>query len=528
MPDRTSFDLSRVLAALRKSWPLILVITLVAAFAGYVVSWRQPDTYQATAKLLFRAQDPVPQIDPNVPPPENPNSPDTIAATNLELAEAEADDAAAEVKRRLRSPLDAGELRSRLTLAPEGQTELITVTAAGDTGREAASIANAFGEVIVDARRREAQRRVERVIQAIDASLAAPNVTPTAAQTLQARKEQLQTERRLQTGDVSIGVPATVPSSPSAPRPMRSALLGGFLGLLIGVGLALWLARYDRRLTDEEIEEIVGAEIVARIPNDSGSALDRRLYLEAFQFLRANLQLRFELRPWDERVFAITSPVPHSGKTAVAVGLAKALASSGFRVVAVDFDLRRPALHDRLGGWMSPGLADAILGTAGHKTLYQETSEPGVSLVAAGVLPPERASSAVVGVEQVSELYDHLRKAGDYVIVDTGPLMIGADSTVAASAVDGLLMVVDASSVTREQLSAAAEQLRGARAPVLGVVLNRTEPMLPRADYRNYYSTTENLAWSRPRRAGEIHPPTGNNAAPPAPPPELQPPARRR
>jgi hypothetical protein len=59
-------------------------------------------------------------------------------------------------------------------------------------------------------------------------------------------------------------------------------------------------------------------------------------------------------------------------------------------------------------------------------------------------------------------------------------------------------------------------------------VLNRTEPLLPREDYRNYYSTTENLAWSRPRR-GEIHPPTGNNAAPPpAPPPELQPPARRR
>ncbi len=510
-----------------KSWPLILVITLVAGLAGYVVSWRQPDTYQATAKLLFRPQDPVPQIDPSVPPPENPNSPDTIAATNLELAEASADDAAVEVKRRLRSPLDAGELRSRLALAPEGQTELITVTATGDTGREAASIANAFSEVIVETRRREAQRRVERVIRAIDASLAAPNVTPTAVQTLQARKEQLQTERRLQTGDVSIGVPASVPGSPSSPRPMRSALLGGFLGLLIGAGLALWLARFDRRLTDEEIEEIMGAEIVARIPNDSGSALDHRLYLEAFQFLRANLQLRFELRPWDERVFAITSPVPSSGKTAVVVGLAKALASSGSRVVAIDFDLRRPSLHDRLGGKMSPGLADAILGTARHKSLFQETSEPGVSLVAAGVLPPERASSAVVGVEQVSELYDHLRKAGDYVIVDTGPLMIGADSTVAATAVDGLLMVVDATSVDRERLTAAAEQLRGARAPVLGVVLNRTEPLLPRQDYRDYYSTTENLAWSRPRRAGEIHPPTGNNATP-APPPELQPPARRR
>ena len=35
MPDRTSFDLSRLLAALRKSWPLILVITLVAAFVQH-------------------------------------------------------------------------------------------------------------------------------------------------------------------------------------------------------------------------------------------------------------------------------------------------------------------------------------------------------------------------------------------------------------------------------------------------------------------------------------------------------------
>ena len=526
MPDRTSFDLQRLLAALRKSWPLIVALTLVSAVAGCAVSSMQPDRYDATAKLLYRPTDPVPQIDPAAEPPENPASAESIAATNLELASAAADRAAPAVKRRLRSPLDVGALRGRLSLAPEGQTELISVTATGDSGREAAAIANAFSEEIVVQRRREAQRKAERVIKAIQASIAELEPSDPTVPALRARVQQLQSEQRLQTGNAELAVPARAPQEASAPRPMNSAVLGGFVGLLLGVGLALVLARLDRRLGDDEIEAIVGAEIVGRIPADSGSALDRRLYLEAFQFLRANLQLRFELRPWEERVIAITGPVPGSGKTSVVVGLAKALASSGSRVIAVDFDMRRPALHDRLGGKVAPGVADAILGRARPQALFQETQDPGIRLVAAGKLPPERASAAVVGVDQVGEVYDDLRAAGDFVIVDTGPLMVGADSTVAASAVDGLIIVVDAKTVGKERLAAAVEQLRSARAPILGVVLNRTEPMFPRQDYRNYYSSTENLAWSRQRPP---RPPDGQHApTSPAQPPELQRPARRR
>jgi polysaccharide biosynthesis transport protein len=521
MPDRSFFDLPHLLAALKRSWPLILALILVTGYAAYVVSWLQPESYQATAKLLFRPTDPPPQIDPNAPPPENPASAESISATNLELAAAAADRSAARVAQRLDSGLDAAELRDSLSFNPEGQTEFISVSATADSAREAATIANAFSEEIVQERRREAQQKVQRVIDAIQASLATPGLASDSAQQLRARSQQLQTEKRLQTGDVELGVAAVAPSKPSAPKPMNAAIIGGILGALLGGVLALIIARIDRRLDDDEVEEVVGAEIVARIPVETGNQLDRQLFLESFQFLRANLQLRFELRPWDERVIAVTSPTPSSGKTTVVLGLAQALASSGYRVAVVDFDLRRPALHSRLGGKVSPGVADAIIGKRPAKALLQETNDPGIRLLPAGSLRPERASAAVVGVEQVAQFYDEMRKLADYVLVDTGPVMVGADSTVIATAVDGLLMVVDAAGVEHNVLAAATEQLRAARAPVLGVVLNRTDPVLQRDEYARYSSeaTAPKPSWPPRTRKTSPKPPGGTNGGTPELPP---------
>jgi capsular exopolysaccharide synthesis family protein len=460
----------------RRPWLIPLVALVVGALA-YGISTQIPDKYEATSRLLFQPVDPAPRVDPATPGPDASSTPERTAATNLALASAAADATTVTVRDKLRLGLGLQDLRDRVGLTPEGQADIVTITATGGSAAEATRIANTYAAEIVALRQRRAQDRVQRVIDAINARLAAGPPADVAS-TLQARSEQLQVEKALQTGDVEVAELAVPPAAPSAPRPLLNGMIGAALGVLLALGLAVVLRRQDRPVEDEEdLETIIGADVLARVPNRGDSAVGRQGFREALHFLRTNLQLREDARR--ARVIGLVSPTPGHGKSVVAVGLTDALATSGSDVIAIDCDLRRPALHRYLHGELSPGVVDVIDGRDETSSLVQETSHAGVRLVAAGAALSESTSSSV-GLGRITRLLKHMRQSADYVIVDTSAVTIGADSTVVAKALDGVIMVVDLKVVDRDVLAAATEQLRGAGVRIFGIVLNRAEGFQPR------------------------------------------------
>jgi Mrp family chromosome partitioning ATPase len=107
-----------------------------------------------------------------------------------------------------------------------------------------------------------------------------------------------------------------------------------------------------------------------------------------------------------------------------------------------------------------------------------------------------------------------LERVADYVIVDTSPVTIGADASAIASSVDATLVVVDIESVRRDVLAAANEQLRAARANIVGVVINRADILHKDQAYRGYYGRSGRALYSEEEPQGE--PPAAPGAAPPA------------
>jgi capsular exopolysaccharide synthesis family protein len=461
----------------RRPW-LIPLVAIIAGVLALGISTLVPDKYEASSKLLFQPTDPPPRIDPASPGPDAPSTPERTAATNLALASAAADATTVRVKRRLRTDLALGELRDRVVLVPEGEADIVTITAAGATASESAMIANTYARQIVELRRQRARERVQRVIDAIKVRLAALRTSDPTYTALQTRESQLQVEKGLQTGDVEVVELAVPPTAPSSPRPMLNGFIGGVLGVFLALALAVVLRRLDRPVEDEEhLETIVGADVLARVPFRSDSSRDREGFREALHFLRTNLQLREDAKR--ARVIGLVSPTPGHGKSVVAVGLADALATSGSDVVVIDCDLRRPALHRYLHAELSPGVVAVIAGSDETSELLQETSHEGVRLVAAGGALSESTSSAV-SLGRIARLLKQMRHTADYVIVDTSAVAMGADSTVVAKALDGVIMVVDLKVVDRDVLSAATDQLRGAGVRIFGIVLNRAEGVQPR------------------------------------------------
>ncbi len=573
MTGYSGMDLPRFLALVRaRSW-LIGGIVGAAFLLALVASLLQPSRYEATADLLFGRTSTADAIvaggvtDTGVVP-------ERAAATNLALASL--DGVAVRVKERLGATSSAEELKDAVSVEARGATDLGTVTASWDTPEGAAAVANAFAEQIVAVRREAGQADIQRAIDALNATLAgepAPAAgTPAAPESastraLRARISQLQALKALESGGVRVVERATPPEARTSPRPLRNALIAAVVALALALFLVAALARFDQRIGDEdELADLMGAPVLARIPRvrsrrllSASTAHEEAAYLEAFEFLRLNLQLTGPEHR--DLVLAVTSAGEGDGKTSVVSSLALSLGLGGADVVAVDLDVQKPELYHHLtafdvpvngvppadleedggepvgaappgsprrvysGDDVTAGLrqlarsggnarrAAELLKASGrdipestlrrwkvhHAALYAEidasrsagdggvvadeanaahdltmpTLHPHVRLLAAG--PP----AVPLRREWLRRLFARLRENADYVLVDTVPVSTVADASAVASAVDGVILVVDLERNRRRDLLAAKKQLANARADVRGIVINRAAVHAP-------------------------------------------------
>ena len=484
MNAQQPLDFSTFVAVVRRRARLIAGIAVAAALLAFGVSSLMPDRYDASSNVLFGQPETPPQIDPNAPLPDISSEPERVAATNLALASL--DVVALRVQERIDSSKSAKELRESVSIEPQGQADLAKITAEGATPREAARIANAFAAEIVALRREKAQDQIQEVIDAIESQLVEAPQSAALSTELETRAEQLKIQKRLEAGDAEIVELATPPVSPSSPTPLRNAIIGGVLGLILGVVVALLLRRLDRRVNDEdEVVEIVDAPVIGRIPGITDKGWKHHLAVEAFQLLRANLQLASSTA--EARTFAITSALPEEGKSTVALRLAHAFGLSGATVILVDCDLRRPTLDASLDVNGDTGVTTALSADTRAGSLLQDTSMDGVRLLPAGPLTMMPGSLVTGGDHDFAKLLRELAGLADYVLVDTSPVTIGADASIIASKVDGTLMTVDMASVDRKVLVAAVAQLRNAEANIVGAVMNHADELLSDRSYQGYY-----------------------------------------
>ena len=188
---------------------------------------------------------------------------------------------------------------------------------------------------------------------------------------------------------------------------------------------------------------------------------------EAFRTLAANLKFA-SLDQAEVQTVGVTSPAAGEGKSTTIANLGIALAESGRRVVLVDADLRRPALHELFGLSNREGLSSIL--TADHTVLpLQETGTPGLRLLSSGPLPANPLQ--VLASRGLDHALSQVRAQADVVLVDTPPAAVLADAAMLAPRLDGVLLVVSVGRTRRDLARRAKEQLERTGSNVLGVVL---------------------------------------------------------
>jgi polysaccharide biosynthesis transport protein len=296
---------------------------------------------------------------------------------------------------------------------------------------------------------------------------------------------------------VSVTREATLPSNPISPRTNLNLALGLFIGLALGVGVALLRNALDRTIRSKSgAAEAAGAAVLGVIADEP--RLKNRLIVdeqatpraEAFRQLRTNIRFL----SIDRRLssFVVTGSLPEEGKTTTSANLAIAIAQSGQRVVLVDADLRRPTIADIFALSNGVGLTNVLLGDVPvNNALQHWRADLPLYVLTAGPRPPN--PSELLGSARLAKVIESLEASGMTVIFDSPPLLPVTDAAIIARVTGGALVVTRVGRTRTDELAAAVQTLGAVGANVLGVVANRVKKQKETA-YSKYYDT------STPRR----------------------------
>jgi len=278
---------------------------------------------------------------------------------------------------------------------------------------------------------------------------------------------------------LSIIQQGNIPTKPDSPKPLLNLALGLFIGLVLGVGLAVLRESLDTKIrSTSDLEELGHTNILGGITYDPDFVTNPLIVhshpksrrAEAFRQLRTNIQ--FVEAAEGRKSVIVTSAVPSDGKSTTISNLAIAMAQTGKRVLLMDCDLRKPKLHKYLGLEGSVGLTNYLIGQATLEDVVQPWGKTSLHVLPAGKVPPNPSRTLGFG-EAMTRLLASMEEHYDVVLVDTAPLLPVTDAAILATKTGGVVLVVSVGKTTKPQVKGALNHLETVDGKILGFVMNR-------------------------------------------------------
>ncbi len=266
----------------------------------------------------------------------------------------------------------------------------------------------------------------------------------------------------------------------SAPRSrVARGTLGGLVGGALGLGLAVLLARTDRKIRNrQQAEQVLGITAHATIPEVAGHHAgdlavvpDRHDPLsDSYRALRSLISFigAGSQRPDDRATITlVVSAGPGDGKTSITANLASAFVEAGSRTVAVNTDFRRPTLSRRLAV-VHPEPVGLTLGQVEHAPLELVLAQVADADMSVLDLSPMNRQNPGELARLTARLLPRIAAVNDHVVIDSSPVGGTAEVLEFVPLADNIIMVV---TLGHTQIEAAKRSIEMIRALSTGNLL---------------------------------------------------------
>ncbi|NLG17416.1 MAG: polysaccharide biosynthesis tyrosine autokinase [Fibrobacter sp.] len=309
-------------------------------------------------------------------------------------------------------------------------------------------------------------------------------------------------EERIKSASSSAGVKIVdlpvMPRDPISKNETRFYILGIFLGLVLGFGLAFLIEFNDTTIkSNDDVERYLELPVMGTIPhitykkneleirrrsskNKKGMSVlqyprqvfrfdgDDSVITESYRSLRTNLSFVSPDKPL--QAIVLTSAGPSEGKSLTISNLAMAYAQMGKKTLLVDTDLRRPVLHHIFNTKREPGFTDLFMENPDYDRVTKRTQKENLFLITAGMFTPNPAE--LLGSNRMIQILDYFRSNYDVIFFDTPPVVAVTDATLLGTKMDGLLIVIKSHHTDRDIALRAVNTVRNVGVRILGAVLN--------------------------------------------------------
>jgi len=277
----------------------------------------------------------------------------------------------------------------------------------------------------------------------------------------------------------------------------RNILLGSLiLGLFIPFSIIYFKDVLDNKIRNRKDLELIEKNIpfAGEIPrvkfkgNYTIQQNDRSVLAESFRILVTNMQfLLSELANGDKgTVIFVTSTIKGEGKTFTSINLGITYANTGRKVLIVGGDLRSPKLQPyKPKNSQKLGVSDYVsndnlsLDTLIGPSIFSDN----LDILSSGSIPPN--PSELLSLKRMDILFNEVRSKYDYIIVDTAPAMLVADTFLLNKYADVLLYVVRAGFTNKNLIEFVSNAKETGTLNNLGFVLNNVE--ITNLGYGNKY-----------------------------------------
>ncbi len=292
------------------------------------------------------------------------------------------------------------------------------------------------------------------------------------------KREEAAISLAARVSNVKIIERAYATKNPIKPK-KKMVFISCFLSsILFPVIIIFFKGLIDTKIRDiQEIKKKLKLPIIGNIPKSTDRELvtpstDRSILAEAFRLMETNLDFLLSHSKKKGKTILVTSSIKGEGKSFVASNLGVTLGRSEKKVALLEMDLRSARLKKRMDIKGYIGITNYIKDSS---ILIKDIANNinnfnNLDIYIAGPEPPN--PTELLKHPRIKELFMDLKKEYDYIIIDTPPITVVADTLLLSSYVDLCIYVIRQDYTDKRLLEIPKTLKQEKRFPLFSILYN--------------------------------------------------------
>ncbi|MEI6522495.1 MAG: polysaccharide biosynthesis tyrosine autokinase [Bacteroidota bacterium] len=197
------------------------------------------------------------------------------------------------------------------------------------------------------------------------------------------------------------------------------------------------------------------------------------VHSEYYRSLRTNVRFLCEASTNKSKVVFITSTISKEGKTYISINLSTSFALSDKKTLLIGFDLRHPKIAEYLNLNEKKGITNFLIDKSSRiEDFIIKKNDDNLlfDVLLSGPIPPN--PSELLMHKKIEAIFNYARENYDYILVDTAPVGLVADTLLLNEFADCSVYVVKANYLDKRMLHIANDLNKSKRLTNIAFLLN--------------------------------------------------------